>query len=118
MSTPTIPISNNQANRFGELEWAARKELAACYRLADMFGFSDIIWNHITAKIPDTEHFLINRFGLGGFAEFMGLYSVLERRVNRAWSAAADGVHEEAVDCLTRAVQEARQVQDWLHEQA
>jgi ribulose-5-phosphate 4-epimerase/fuculose-1-phosphate aldolase len=64
MSTPTIPISNNQANRFGELEWAARKELAACYRLADMFGFSDIIWNHITAKIPDTEHFLINRFGL------------------------------------------------------
>jgi ribulose-5-phosphate 4-epimerase/fuculose-1-phosphate aldolase len=29
-----------------------------------MFGFSDIVWNHITAKVPETEHFLINRFGL------------------------------------------------------
>ena len=29
-----------------------------------MFGFSDIVWNHITAKVPGTEHFLINRFGL------------------------------------------------------
>lgn len=41
-----------------------RLDLAACYRLADMFGFSDIVWNHITAKIPGSEHFLINRFGL------------------------------------------------------
>ena len=41
-----------------------RVDLAACYRLADLFGFSDIVWNHITAKVPDTEHFLINRFGL------------------------------------------------------
>lgn len=40
-----------------------RVDLAACYRLADLFGFSDIIWNHITAKIPGTEHFLISRFG-------------------------------------------------------
>lgn len=41
-----------------------RVDLAACYRLADLFGFSDIVWNHITAKVPETEHFLINRFGL------------------------------------------------------
>lgn len=41
-----------------------RVDLAACYRLADLFGFSDIIWNHITAKVPGTENFLINRFGL------------------------------------------------------
>lgn len=41
-----------------------RVDLAACYRLADQFGFSDVVWNHITAKIPDSEHFLINRFGL------------------------------------------------------
>jgi ribulose-5-phosphate 4-epimerase/fuculose-1-phosphate aldolase len=51
-------------NRFSEAEWATRVDLAACYRLADMFGFSDIIWNHITAKVPGVEHFLINRFGL------------------------------------------------------
>ncbi len=41
-----------------------RTDLAACYRLADLFGFSDIVWNHITAKVPGSEHFLINRFGL------------------------------------------------------
>ena len=50
--------------KYSAAEWQMRVDLAACYRLADMHGFSDIIWNHITAKIPDTEHFLINRFGL------------------------------------------------------
>lgn len=46
------------------LEHTMRIDLAACYRLADRFGFSDVVWGHITAKIPGTEHFLINRFGL------------------------------------------------------
>jgi ribulose-5-phosphate 4-epimerase/fuculose-1-phosphate aldolase len=49
---------------YSETEWQARVDLAACYRLADLFGFSDIVWGHITARIPGTEHFLINRFGL------------------------------------------------------
>ena len=48
-----------------ENEWKMRVDLAACYRLADRFGFSDIVWNHITARVPGPEkHFLINRFGL------------------------------------------------------
>jgi ribulose-5-phosphate 4-epimerase/fuculose-1-phosphate aldolase len=51
-------------SRYPLAEWQMRVDLAACYRLADMFGFSDIVWNHITAKVPDSEHFLINRFGL------------------------------------------------------
>jgi ribulose-5-phosphate 4-epimerase/fuculose-1-phosphate aldolase len=57
---------HEQASRepYTDSEWQMRVDLAACYRLADMFGFSDIIWNHITAKIPQSEHFLINRFGL------------------------------------------------------
>ena len=55
--------SKNVPAQFSEIEWFARVELAACYRLADIFGFSDLIWNHITSKIPGTEHFLINRFG-------------------------------------------------------
>ena len=48
----------------GDVERRTRIDLAACYRLADLFGFSDIVWNHITARVPGTEHFLINRFGL------------------------------------------------------
>lgn len=60
-----VTVSDTQsASRFPDAEWQARTDLAACYRLADLFGFSDIIWNHITAKVPGTEHFLINRFGL------------------------------------------------------
>ncbi len=55
---------NKQPIRYTEAEWQMRVDLAACYRLADMFGFSDIVWNHITARVPLSEHFLINRFGL------------------------------------------------------
>ena len=46
-------------------EWSNRVNLAACYHLANHFGFSDIIWNHITAKTSkNKETFLINKFGL------------------------------------------------------
>jgi ribulose-5-phosphate 4-epimerase/fuculose-1-phosphate aldolase len=45
-------------------EWAARVELAACYRLMDWYGMTDLIYNHITAKVPGTEHFLVNLYGL------------------------------------------------------
>ena len=51
-------------SQYSAAEWQMRVDLAACYRLADLFGFSDIVWNHITAKVPGSEHFLINRFGL------------------------------------------------------
>jgi ribulose-5-phosphate 4-epimerase/fuculose-1-phosphate aldolase len=46
-------------------EWQARADLAACYRLIDKFGMSDLIYNHITARIPGRdEHLLINLYGL------------------------------------------------------
>lgn len=46
-------------------EWQARVELAACYRLVDHFGMTDLIYNHITARIPGTpDHLLINLYGL------------------------------------------------------
>lgn len=54
----------NLPTRYSDTEWQMRTDLAACYRIADLFGFSDIVWNHITARVPDTEYFLINRFGL------------------------------------------------------
>jgi ribulose-5-phosphate 4-epimerase/fuculose-1-phosphate aldolase len=57
-------VSSKSANKYSAAEWQMRVDLAACYRLADLYGFSDIIWNHITAKVPDSDHFLINRFGL------------------------------------------------------
>jgi len=46
-------------------EWETRLNLAACYRLTDSFGMTDLIYNHITARIPgDEEHLLINLYGL------------------------------------------------------
>jgi ribulose-5-phosphate 4-epimerase/fuculose-1-phosphate aldolase len=46
-------------------EWQTRVELAACYRLVDLFGMTDLIYNHITARIPNTpDHLLINLYGL------------------------------------------------------
>src|SRR5882672_10050197 len=46
-------------------EWQARVELAACYRLVDRYGMSDLIYNHITSRIPGTQdHLLINLYGL------------------------------------------------------
>src|SRR5258708_9843998 len=47
-----------------EAEWTARVELAACYRLVDQYEMTDLIYNHITARIPGTEHLLINLYGL------------------------------------------------------
>ena len=45
-------------------EWEARQELAACYRVFDMLGWSEMIYNHITVKLEDEGAFLINPFGL------------------------------------------------------
>ena len=46
-------------------EWATRVELAACYRLVERYGMTDLIYNHITARIPGTDdHLLINLYGL------------------------------------------------------
>ncbi|MGH6988412.1 MAG: class II aldolase/adducin family protein [Stellaceae bacterium] len=46
-------------------EREARIELAAAYRLAQHYGWDEIIYNHISARVPDTEdHFLINPYGL------------------------------------------------------
>ncbi len=46
-------------------EWAARQQLAACYRVFDHLGWVESIYNHITLRVPDEPGaFLINPFGL------------------------------------------------------
>lgn len=45
-------------------EWALRVDLAACYRLVAHFGWDDLVFTHISAKIPDGHDFLINPYGL------------------------------------------------------
>jgi ribulose-5-phosphate 4-epimerase/fuculose-1-phosphate aldolase len=53
------------AQPFEEAEWAARLQLAAAYRIFNHLGWSELIYNHISLRVPGPErHFLINPFGL------------------------------------------------------
>ena len=46
-------------------EWDARVNLAACYRLMHEFGMTEMIANHISARVPGTtDQFLINPYGM------------------------------------------------------
>lgn len=64
MNAPHKLSAVDVRNRVSPEEWQTRVELAACYRLVALNGWDDVIFTHISAKIPGTEHFLINPYGL------------------------------------------------------
>jgi len=52
-------------NQVSEEEWKQRVDLAACYRLVADYGWDDLIFTHISARVPGPEHhFLINPYGM------------------------------------------------------
>lgn len=51
-------------DQISKQEVEARVNLAAAYRLLAELGWHELIYNHITVRVPGTEHFLINPFGL------------------------------------------------------
>ncbi|MFO1314397.1 MAG: class II aldolase/adducin family protein [Burkholderiales bacterium] len=60
-ATPQPPT----ASRCTAEEWSARVQLAAAYRIFDMLGWTELIYNHISLRLPGPDrHFLINPFGL------------------------------------------------------
>ena len=61
--------SQNISQRFHPDEWQLRVDLAACYRLVALYGWSDLVFTHISAKLPSSvagedHQFLINPYGL------------------------------------------------------
>ncbi|MGJ7491487.1 class II aldolase/adducin family protein [Variovorax sp. ZT4R33] len=47
-----------------EEEWVVRQQLAACYRLVGLHGWTDLVFTHISARVPGpNDHFLLNPFG-------------------------------------------------------
>ena len=58
-SLPTAQVKD----QVSPAEWAARVELAACYRLMHHYGMTDMVYNHISSRIPGTELLLINAYG-------------------------------------------------------
>lgn len=60
----TLSISPMQS-RCSPEEWQARIDLAACYRLVDLYGMSDMMANHISSRIPGEQGtYLINPYGM------------------------------------------------------
>ena len=63
-TTGTLQIPSMK-DRCSAHEWQARVDLAACYRLVEIYGMADMMANHITARVPDEENaFLINAYGM------------------------------------------------------
>ena len=64
MADPTLDIPSLR-DKVSPEEWAVRVDLAACYRLVARFGWEDLVFTHITARVPDTQdQFLINPYGV------------------------------------------------------
>jgi ribulose-5-phosphate 4-epimerase/fuculose-1-phosphate aldolase len=64
MATQLKAVSNVKEQVSAE-EWAIRVDLAAAYRLVAMYGWDDIIFTHLSARVPGPEHhFLINPYNL------------------------------------------------------
>ena len=51
--------------RVSAAEWNLRMDLAAAYRLVALFGWDDLVFTHVSARVPDGQgHFLINPYGM------------------------------------------------------
>ena len=61
----SVPTGGDAAARYSPEEWAIRVDLAAAYRLVAHFHWDDLVFTHITARVPGPEHhFLINPYGM------------------------------------------------------
>lgn len=63
MNHPSFPVPSIRG-KVSAAEWQARVDLAACYRLFDLYGLSDLTANHISCRVPGEEAFLINPYGM------------------------------------------------------
>lgn len=60
-----LPELASRQPHVSEAEWALRVDLAAAYRLVALFGWDDLVFTHISARLPDRhDEFLINPYGL------------------------------------------------------
>src|SRR5262249_49953903 len=61
----TIQKQANVRETVSQEEWQARVDLAAAYRLLALYGWDDLIFTHLSARVPGPEHhFLLNPYGM------------------------------------------------------
>ena len=105
LSYPTNP----RPDQWSDKEWKLRVELAAAYRLIDYFGWTELIYGHLTAHVPgDQPHFLINPYGLNYDEvtasnlvkiDFEGnIVEETQHRVNKAGFIIHSAVHMHSTD--------------------
>src|SRR3954471_9052 len=69
MTMANANLSRRPGSNVDAAEWESRVALAACYRLIALYGMDDIVYTHISARVPASnengsdDHFLINPFG-------------------------------------------------------
>ncbi len=65
VTSPQSATSTATAGRSSQEEWKLRVQLAAAYRIFDHFGWCELIYGHISTRVPGPDHhFLINPYGL------------------------------------------------------
>lgn len=65
MTKPGILAISSMRDRCTDAEWQARVDLAACYRLVELYGMADMMANHISVRVPGEDGaFLINAYGM------------------------------------------------------
>lgn len=65
MTKPGVLNIPSMRGQCSEAEWQARVDLAACYRLVELYGMADMMANHISVRVPDEDDaFLINPYGM------------------------------------------------------
>jgi ribulose-5-phosphate 4-epimerase/fuculose-1-phosphate aldolase len=65
VSSPAIKVVKSVREQVSPEEWQTRVDLAAAYRLTAMYGYTEMIANHISCRVPSThDHFLINPYGM------------------------------------------------------
>ncbi|HEU0108548.1 MAG TPA: class II aldolase/adducin family protein, partial [Vicinamibacteria bacterium] len=62
--TTADPSAVTVRSQVSDAEWQQRVDLAACYRLVALYGWDDLVFTHISARVPGPEHhLLINPYG-------------------------------------------------------
>jgi ribulose-5-phosphate 4-epimerase/fuculose-1-phosphate aldolase len=65
MNQPDFPAIASRQASVSAAEWQQRVDLAAAYRLVALFGWDDLVFTHISARVPGADgQFLINPYGL------------------------------------------------------
>ena len=85
MNSHALPPMPSRRNQVSEAEWRQRVDLAAAYRLVALFGWDDLVFTHISARVPDSDdQFLIKFHNLWTVQAPPGYSLLFTHPVNRS----------------------------------